>query len=65
MRYGVRTSVRATDVWHSVCAEQQLQAINSRSQLAAYRLPNLIAVILTNVQDTRSNYESYGILWEK
>ncbi len=43
MRYGVRTTVRVSDEWLSVCAICLHMGLNPKGHQAAYALPNLFA----------------------
>lgn len=43
MRYGVRTTVRASDEWLSVCAICLHTGLNPKGHQAAYVLPNLFS----------------------
>ncbi|GCK14616.1 hypothetical protein BvCmsSINP017_02794 [Escherichia coli] len=38
MRYGVRTSVRATDVWHSVCAERLITGYKFQKSIGCIQI---------------------------
>ena len=38
IRYGVRTSVRATDVWHSVCAERLITGYKFQKSIGCIQI---------------------------